>query len=102
MWPFSFQRGQIVGAWLVGAYVMKAVELSNVSWGTISTTMTAYSKYGKTSSAKKNNGPNLKLTDKYRRTLKRIVTKQHKITATKITEKLHTRLSYTFSTKIVQ
>jgi len=98
----DFQRGQILGARLAGATVTVTSKLLNVLRGTVSTIMTAYAKYGKTSSAKKNSGRNPKLTDRDRRTLKRIVTRQHKTTATKVTADLNTHLSNIILTKTVR
>jgi len=64
--------------------------------------MTAYTKHGKTSSPKRNSGRNPKLTDRDRRTLKKIVARQHKTTATKVTAELNAHLSNTVSTKTVR
>jgi len=67
------QRGQIVGARLVGASVTKTVTLLGVSRAAVSEVMKAYTNHGKTSSAKRNSGRKPKLSERYRRTLKRIV-----------------------------
>jgi len=52
----DFQRGQIVGACLVGASVTKTATLLGVSSAAISKVMTACTNHGKTSSAKRRSG----------------------------------------------
>jgi hypothetical protein len=50
----DFERGQIIGARLVGASVTKTATLLDVSRATFSKVMSAYTIHGKTISAKKN------------------------------------------------
>ena len=52
---------------------------------TVSKVITAFEKEGKTSAQKQNSGRKRKLSDRDRRTLTRIVRKDHKNTAAKIT-----------------
>lgn len=85
----EFERGQIVGARMVGASVSKVAELFHVSRGTVSKIYTAYRKSGKTSSAKSQRGRKCVLDDRDRRSLKRIVSKNKKTTATKVTAELN-------------
>ena len=52
----DFQRGQIVGACLAGAYLTKTATLVGVSSAAVSKVMMAYINHGKTSSAKRDSG----------------------------------------------
>ena len=52
----DFQRGQIAGARLVGASVTKTATFLGVSRAAVSKVMTAYTNYGKMSSAERNSG----------------------------------------------
>ena len=85
----DFQRGQIVVAQLVGAYITMVANLVGISWATISTVIRAYKVHGKTISAKHNSGRKTKLTDGDRRVLRKIAASQSNTTATKVTTKLN-------------
>ncbi|XP_076035993.1 uncharacterized protein LOC143021956 [Oratosquilla oratoria] len=98
----DFKRGQIVGAQLTGVSVTQTAELLNISRATVSIVIITYTKHGKTSSVKRNRGRNPKLSDRDRRTLKIIVARQHKTTATKMTAELNTHLRNPVSIKTVR
>lgn len=98
----DFERGRIVGTRLAGLSGLKIIDLCNVSQVTVSTVMTAYTKYGKTSSVKRNSGRKSKLTERNRRTLRKIVAKQHKTTASKVTAELNIHLYYSISIRTVR
>jgi transposase len=76
---------QIVGAHLAGASVIKTATLLGASRATVSKVMSAYTNRGKTTSAKRNSGRNSTLTERDRRTLRRIVSKNHTTTAAQVT-----------------
>ncbi|PNF34834.1 hypothetical protein B7P43_G03760 [Cryptotermes secundus] len=59
----EFERGQIVGAHMVGASVTKLAEVFGVSRGTVSKIMTAYRRTGKTTSNKHQCGRKCVLSD---------------------------------------
>ena len=84
----DFERGQIVGACMVGASATKTVELFGVA-RTVSKVMTAFEKEGKTFSLKQNTRRKRKLFDRDSRTLTRIFRKDDKNTAPKITAELN-------------
>jgi transposase len=84
----DFERRQIVGARLAGASVTKPATLLRVSGATVSEVMSAYTNYGKTTSAKKNSGRKSTLTERDRRTLRRIVSKNHRTTGAQVTAEL--------------
>jgi IS30 family transposase len=52
----DFERGQIIGVHLAGASVTKTATLLDVLRATVSKAMSAYTNYGKTTSAKRNSG----------------------------------------------
>jgi len=68
----EFQRGQIVGARLAGASVIKTATLL----AAVSKVMTTYTNHGNTSSAKRKCGRKPKLSERDRRTLKWTVSKK--------------------------
>ena len=84
--------GQIVGALKAGTIIRKTAELFSVARSAVSKVMTVVEKKGKTSSLKQNSGRKRKLSDRDRRTLKRIIRKEHKNTAWKITAELNDHL----------
>jgi len=90
-----FQRGQIVGAHLAGASVTKMATLLGVFRATVSKVMTAYTNHGMTS-ATRNSDQKPKLSERDRRTLKRIVSKNHRTTVAKMTAELIIHLKTMF------
>jgi len=97
---YQIFRGQIVGAHLAGASVTKKAIFLGVSKAAVSKVMTSYTNRGKTSSAKRNSGCKPKLSDRDRCTLKRIVSINHRSTASQVTAELDVHLK-TVSTKTV-
>ena len=95
----EFQRGLVVGVHMAVVCVTKTSELFGVVRITVSKVMTTFEKDGKTSSLKQNSGRKRKLSDKNRRTLTRIVRKNHQNTALKITAKLNNHLEGVVSSK---
>jgi transposase len=69
----DFERGQISGAHLAGASVIKTVTLLSVSRATVSKVMSSYMNHGKITSAKRNSGRKSTLTERDCRTERRIV-----------------------------
>jgi transposase len=98
----DFQRGQIVVAHLVGVSLIKTATLLGVSGAGVSKVMTAHTNYGKTLSPKRNSGRNPKRSEGYRRTLERIVSKNHRTAAPNVTAELNTHLEDPLSTKTVR
>ena len=97
-----FQRGQIVGVHLAAPSIIKTATLLGVSRAAVSKVMTAYTNHGKTSSAKNNNGQKPKLSDRNHHTLKRIMSKNHRTTAAKMTAQLNIYLEDSVSTETVR
>jgi transposase len=81
----GFEPGQIVGARLGGASVIKTDTLLGVSRATVFKVMSAYTNQGKTTSAKRNGGRKSELTERVRRMLRRIISKNHTTTAAQVT-----------------
>jgi transposase len=75
----DFERGQIVGARLVGASVRETATILVVSRTTVSRIMSAYKNRGKTTSAKRNSGRKSTLTTRVCRTLRKIVSKNQEL-----------------------
>ena len=80
----DFQKGQIIGALLAGASITKTRTLLGVSVAAVFNVMTAYTNHGKISPATRTSGRKPKLTERDRRTLKRIVSKNDRTTAAKV------------------
>jgi hypothetical protein len=81
----DFEKGQIVGERLAGAFVIKSATLLGVPTATVSKVMSAYTNHGKTTSAKRNSVQKSTLTERDRRILRRIVSKNHRTTAAQMT-----------------
>jgi transposase len=79
-----FERGQAVGARLAGASVIKTAILLGVSRATVSKVMSAYTNHGKTTSAARNSKRKSTLTERERRTLRRIISKNDRTTAAQV------------------
>jgi transposase len=81
----NFERGQIIDAHLADASVTETATLLGVSRATVFKIMSAYANHGKTTSAKRNSGRKLTLTETDRRAWRRIVWKNHRTTAAQVT-----------------
>jgi transposase len=97
-----FERGQIVWARLAGASVTKTTTLLGESRETVFKVMSAYTIHGEATSAKRNSGRKTKLTERDRRTLRRIDSKNHTTTAAQVTAELNIHLEDPISTKTVR
>jgi hypothetical protein len=77
---------EIIGKWETcpslkeDRFVIKTATLLGASRATISKIMSAYTNHGKATSAKRNIGRKSTLTERDRRTLRRIISKNHIIT----------------------
>ena len=98
----EFQKSQIVGARMAGASVTETARMLSVSRGTVSKVMTAFKREGKTSSEMHKSGRKMKMSERARRTLNRIVREDRKTTAPKITAELNKHLQDPVSTKPVR
>jgi hypothetical protein len=98
----DFERGQIVGACLAGALVTETAVLLGVLRVTASNVMLAYTNHGKTTSAKRNSERKSTLTERDGCTFRRIVSKNHRTTAAKVTAELNIHFEDPVSTKTVR
>jgi hypothetical protein len=76
----DFERGQVVGAHLAGAFVSKSATLLGAPRATVSKVMSAHTNHGKTTSAKRNNGRKSTLTERD------FFPKNHRTTAAQVTQ----------------
>ena len=84
-----------MGACLAGAYVTKTATLLGVSRAAVSKVMTTYTNLGRTTSAKRSS-QKPKLSERDRRTLKRILYINHRNTAAKVPAELNIHLEDRF------
>jgi len=88
----------IVRVHLAGASVSKTATSLDVSRAAVSKVM-IYTDHGRTSTAKRNSGRKSKLSERDCRTLKRIVSINHKSTAAQVTAELNIHLEDRFHKK---
>jgi len=98
----DFQRGQTVDAPSTGAFVITTVTSLGVSGAAVAEVMATYTGHGKTSSAERNSGRNPKLSERDRRTLKKIVSKNHRTVAAEVTAEVSIHHEDPVSTQAVQ
>jgi transposase len=97
----DFEREQILCACLAGASVTKTDTLLDVSRATVSKVMSSYRNHGKSMSVTRNSDRKSTLTERDRCTLRRIVLKNHRTTATQMTAELNIHLKDPLSTETV-
>jgi transposase len=94
------KKGHIVGARLAGASVTETATLLGVSRSSFSKVIMAYAHLEKT--AERNGGRKPKLSETDRRTLQRLMSKNQRTTAIKVTAELNIYLEDPVSTKTFQ
>ena len=95
----DLQKGQIVGARLAGASVAKTATSLGVSIAAVPKVTTATHITGRRHQLRENSGQKPKYSESDRRTLKKIVSKSHKPTASKVTAGLNIHYEDPVSTK---
>ena len=88
----DFQRGQIVSVCFAGASVTKTATLLCIQSSSFQSYGDIHTHHGRTSSAKRNSDQKPKLNERDHRTLKRIVSINHRSTAAKVTAELDIHL----------
>jgi transposase len=96
----DFERGQIVGAHLIGTSVTKTATLLHVWKTTVYKVMSAYTNHWTTTSAKRNSGRKSTLTERVQCTVRSIVLKNHRTTAAQVTSELNIHLEDPVSKKL--
>ena len=87
---------------MTGVSITQTAELLSFSRATISRTMSEFEKHGKTSNNRSSSGRPFKLSNRDRRSIKRIVSKNPRTTAPKVCAELNQHLSNPVSTKTVR
>jgi transposase len=95
-------KEEIVGARLAGASVTKTATLLGVLRATVSKVLSAYANHRETTSAKRNSGRQSTLGERDCRTLRRVVSKNHRTTAAQVTAELNIFLEDLISIKTVR
>jgi transposase len=98
----NFERGLIARPRLAGASVIKTSSLLVVSRATVSKVMLGYTNHGKATSAKRNSRRKSTLTERDRRILRRIFSKNRRPTAAQVTAELNNHPEDPVSTKTVR